>query len=66
MNLSVAVGYRREIIIGAINLTFNNFFGRRIAYSKPITQDDVVVCGAITISFLIAATLFNIVLIKIG
>ena len=62
----MAVGYRREIIIGAINMIFNILIGRRIAYMKPITHDDVFVCVCVFIGYLTSMTLFNMFLIKIG
>ena len=60
------MGYRREIIIGVINMIFNNIFGRRIALMKPITDVDVMVCVIFAIGYFVCITLFNMLLIKIG
>ena len=62
----LSIGYRREIIIGCINMTIHNVFGRRIAYLKPITDHDIMLTITFAVSFCIAATVLNMTLIKIG
>ena len=65
-HLLLSVGYRREIIIGFINILVANIIGRRIAFLKPITYNDIIMSVTSAIACLLVFTFFNMIVIKIG
>ena len=59
-------GYRYEILICSINLSIVVIVGQNLAYSRPVTTSLIFMTIMRFLADLIAFTLFNMMMIKIG